>query len=208
MNSYYILIFLIWLIKEQINLFVLLYEKFSFPLLFLVIIIVFRKEISNLLKRVRQINVENNSGQISFLLSEMNDLKTDMENSTVSQIRQYGEDVREKGSLGGPPEEKYEQNPEFNESFNLIHLSEELHKELALNGPFDAIEKLYKAYTFLTEGKDTEDDNPTKIIKDVYLTAMSIKENGGYLLDDKLIYNYRSFIELSYKGLEKRNAKG
>lgn len=155
MSFFDVFIFVIWLLTRLINLLVLFYEKFSFPLLFLVTILIFRKEISSLLKRVRQINVENNSSKISFLLSEMDSLKSEMDNSINFQIRQYGEDLRLKGQLGS----------------------------------------------------GVENDEPTEIIQQIYDTAMDIKANGGYLFDQELVYNYRSFIELSYKGLGNRIEK-
>lgn len=69
------------------------------------------------------------------------------------------------------------------------------------------MKKLYEAYNFLTADKDIENDEPTEIIQQIYDTARDIKANGGYLFDQELVYNYRSFIELSYKGLGNRIEK-
>ncbi|HDF5373958.1 TPA: hypothetical protein ACF87M_002793 [Staphylococcus aureus] len=59
-----------------------------------------------------------------------------------------------------------------------------------------------KVITFLLKIKN---DKP--IIQEVYDTLIQLKEKCVYLFDEGLIYNYRSFIELSYKGLEESLSK-
>lgn len=190
------------------NLFLFLYKNFSFPLLFLVIIFIFREEVSSLLRRVKQINFQSNSGEISFLFHELENLKGKMENSENFQLRQYGEDLREKGHLGaGPNEYEDPDRQQRDYYFGLIHSFASIYKELGKNGPIKTIEVLYEAYTFLTKDKNLKNDEPTKIIQEVYDTVIHLKEKGAYLFDEELVYNYRSFIELSYKGLEERLSK-
>ena len=89
----------------------------------------------------------------------------------------------------------------------MIHSFASIYKELGKNGPIKTIEVLYEAYTFLTKDKNLKNDEPTKIIQEVYDTVIHLKEKGAYLFDEELVYNYRSFIELSYKGLEERLSK-
>lgn len=182
-----------------------LYKNFSFPLFLLIVILVFRKEISNLLNRIRQINIENNAGKVSISLAEINRLKSKMEASENYQIRQLGgEDPRNHVHLGAGPSTT-EDNDKFNEYFALINLHEKVSKEMAKNGLFKTIEQLYNAYEFLTKDYRKENHEPTKIIKSIYDTAMNINNEGGYLLDKDLVYNYRSFIQLACLELMKNN---
>ena len=82
--------FYIWILREQVNFLSFIYEKFSFPLLFLIIILVFRKEISNMLYRIRGINFENNAGKVSVLLSDMKNLQLEMKGLENLKEREYG----------------------------------------------------------------------------------------------------------------------
>ena len=205
MNGFDLIIYIGLFYEWVINVFLSIYKNFSFPLLFLVAILIFREEISSLLKRVKQINFENNSGKVSFLLFELKNLRDKMEGSENFQLRQYGEDLREKGPLGaGPNKDEDPDRQQFEYYFGLIHSSGNIHKELGKNGPIKTIEVLYDAYTFLTKDKNLKNDEPTKIIQEVYDIVIELKEKGGYLFDEEIVYNYRSFIELSYKGLEER----
>lgn len=187
-----------------------MYKNFSFPLLFLIIILIFRKEFSGLLNRVRHISVENNAGKVSFSLAEINRLKSEMEESEKFQIRQMeGKDPRENVSLGAGTRSKKESKEEdkFNKYFYLINEPKRTFIELAKNGHIRTIEHLYNAYDFLTKDYQKDNHEPTKIIKNIYITVMDINEEGGYLLDDELVYNYRSFIQLTYLELEQKNNK-
>ena len=65
-----------------------LYKNFSLPLLLLIVILVFRKEISTLLNRIRHINLENNAGKVSISLAKNNRLKGEMQSYENFQIRQ------------------------------------------------------------------------------------------------------------------------
>lgn len=182
-----------------------LYKNFSFPLLILIVILVFRKDISSLLNRIRQINIENNAGKLSFSLAEINRLKSEMELYENFQIRQLdGEDPRDNVHLGGGPDTTGK-NGEFEEYFALINLPEKTFKEMANNGLIKTIENLYNAYVFLTKDYQKENHEPTKIIKNIYDTAKDISEDGGYLFDEELVYKYRSFIQLSYLELMQNN---
>lgn len=81
-----------------------LYKHLSFPLLLLIVILVFRKEISDLLNRIRQINFENNAGKVSVSLAEIGRLKDAMEASESFQIRHLGgKDPRDNIHLGEGP---------------------------------------------------------------------------------------------------------
>ncbi|MBF0841604.1 hypothetical protein IR128_07790 [Staphylococcus lentus] len=196
--------FYIWILREQVNFLSFIYEKFSFPLLFFIIILVFRKEISNMLYRIRGINFENNAGKVSVLLSDMKNLQLEMKGLENLKEREYGKDLRDLGQLGAGPNSE-EDNTDFKYYFNLVNLPKHTMKELARNGHFETIEKLYNAYNFLTKDYLKDNHKSTKVIEEIYNTAMDIKRNGGYLLDDVLVNNYRSFIELTYKEFVKNN---
>lgn len=182
-----------------------LYKNFSFPLLLLIVILVFRKEITGLLNRIHQINFENNAGKVSVSLAEIAHLKDAMEVSESFQIRHLGgEDPRDNIHLG-EGQNIAEENNKFNEYFSLINLPEKVFKEVAKNGHFKTIEHLYNAFEFLTKDFQNENYEPTKIIKSIYDTVRDIDRNGGYLLDDDLVYRYRSFIQLACLELMQNN---
>ncbi len=182
-----------------------LYKHFSFPLLLLIVILVFRKEISDLLNRIRQINFENNAGKVSVSLAEIGRLKDAMEASESFQIRHLGgKDPRDNIHLGEGPNTA-EENNKFNEYFSLINLPEKVFKEVEKNGHIKTIEHLYNAFEFLTKDFQNENYQPTKIIKSIYHTVRDIDRNGGYLFDDDLVYRYRSFIQLAYLELTQHN---
>lgn len=194
---------IIFILYELLKYLAYLYKNFSFPLLLLIVILVFRKEISSLLNRMRQINIENNAGKLSFSLAEINRLKSEMESSENNQLRQLGgKDPRDHVHLGSGTTEK---NDKFEEYFALINLPEKTFKEMAKNGLIKTIEHLFNAYDFLTKDFHKENHEPTKIIKNIYDTAMFINKEGGYLFDEELVYNYRSFIQLAYLELMQNN---
>lgn len=78
-------------------------------------------------------------------------------------------------------------------------------KKVAKNGLFKTIEHLYIAFEFLTKDFQNENYEPTKIIKSIYVKVRDIDRNGGYLLDDDLVYRYRSFIQLACLELMQNN---
>lgn len=87
----------------------------------------------------------------------------------------------------------------------MINLPEKVFKEVAKNGHFKTIEHLYNAFKFLIKDFQSENYEPTKIIKSIYDTVRDIDRNGGYLFDDDLVYRYRSFIQLAYLELTQHN---
>ncbi|PTF37242.1 hypothetical protein BUY29_12945, partial [Staphylococcus cohnii] len=73
-----ILNFIIFILEQLLKYSAYLYKNFSLPLLLLIVILVFRKEISTLLNRIRHINLENNAGKVSISLAKNNRLKGEM----------------------------------------------------------------------------------------------------------------------------------
>ncbi|MGP0637592.1 hypothetical protein ACWEWU_06720 [Staphylococcus xylosus] len=200
-----ILNIIIFILEQLLKYSAYLYKNFSVPLFLLIVILVFRKEISDLLNRIRHINLENNAGKVSISLAEINRLKDEMELYENFQICQLdGEDPRDNVHLGAGPGTTGK-NDEFEEYFALINLPEETFKEMANNGLIKTIENLYNAYVFLTKDYQKENHEPTKIIKNIYNTAKDISEDGGYLFDKELVYRYRSFIQLAYLELMQNN---
>ncbi|WP_436950435.1 hypothetical protein [Staphylococcus xylosus] len=200
-----ILNIIIFVLEQLLKYSAYLYKNFSVPLFLLIVILVFRKEISDLLNRIRHINFENNAGKVSVSLAEIGRLKDAMEASESFQIRQLGgEDPRDNIHLGAGPNTA-EENNKFNEYFSLINLPEKVFKEVAKNGHIKTIEHLYNAFEFLTKDYQNESYEPTKIIKSIYDTVRDIDGNGGYLFDDELVYRYRSFIQLACLELMQNN---
>lgn len=193
-----ILNFINFILAQLLKYSAYLYINFSFPLFLLIVILVFRKEISDLLNRIRHINFENNVGKVSISLAEIHRLKAEMESYENFQIRQLdGEDPRDNVHLGAGPGPTGK-NDELEEYFTLINLPEKTFKEMAKNGLIKTIENLYNAYVYLTKDYQKENHEPTKIIKSIYDTAKDISKDGGYLFDEELVYRYRSFIQLAY----------
>lgn len=95
----------------------------------MIVILVFRKEITGLLNRIHQINFENNAGKVSVSLAEIAHLKDAMEVSESFQIRHLGgEDPRDNIHLG-EGQNIAEENNKFNEYFSLINLPEKVLKK-------------------------------------------------------------------------------
>lgn len=87
--------FIIFILYELLKYSEFLYKNFSFPLFLLIVILVFRKEISNLLNRIRQINIENNAGKVSISLAEINRLKSEMEHLKIIKFVNWVEKIQE-----------------------------------------------------------------------------------------------------------------
>ena len=83
-----ILNFIIFILEQLLKYSAYLYKNFSLPLLLLIVILVFRKEISTLLNRIRHINLENHAGKVSISLAKNNRLKGEMQSYENFQIRQ------------------------------------------------------------------------------------------------------------------------
>lgn len=99
-----ILNFIIFILEQLLKYSAYLYKNFSFPLLLLIVILVFRKELSDLLNRIRHINLENKVGKVIFSLAKINRLKCEMESYENFQIRQLdGGDPRDNVHLGAGP---------------------------------------------------------------------------------------------------------
>lgn len=179
-----------------------LYSNFSFPLLFLIIILIFRKEISSILKRIKVIKYSGNAGKVSLFLNNMKKLEDEMEHSKTYQIRQFGEEVLETGQFGSGAESNDTEDTFY---FNLIHLPIFTGQELAKKGPFKTVENLYKAYKFFEKDYSISEHRPSGIIKEFYDNTMELKNNGGYLLDEDVVYEYRRFIEITLRGLNLAN---
>lgn len=182
-----------------VNLFAYLYKNFSFPLLFLIVIFLFRKEISDLLKRIRRINLQNNSGEISFHFSELLDTSAEFESELIFMERQYGE--AHDPHFGAGPGNTDDERDYY---LALIYAGGKLNKELAKNGPFKTIENLHDAYFFLTKDEKMVNDRPTQVIKKFYYNAMELQKAGGYIPNEDLIYNYSYFIKTSINLVKKR----
>ncbi|MCJ1804586.1 hypothetical protein [Staphylococcus warneri] len=195
-----------FILYELLNYLEYIYKNFSFSLLFLIIIFVFQKEFSSLLNRIRQINIENNAGTVSVLLAEIDWWKSEMESSENLQLRQTdGEDPRDQVHLGqGSSSMKSKEQADLNEYFELVNVPDKTFKELARNGHIKTIQHLYNAYEFLTKDYQKSNHEPTKIIKNIYEMVMKLNNKGGYLFDNELVYNYRSFIQLTYLELQKK----
>ncbi|HGH0864396.1 TPA: hypothetical protein ACJHIP_002197, partial [Staphylococcus pseudintermedius] len=181
-----------------------LYEHFNFPWIILIIIVIFRKDISKMLTRVSGVDYESSAGKVSVLFSNMKHLESQMEGSEHQQIREYGEDLRDRMHLDHRPMSEDEMTP-YDYYFNLVHLPEFTCKSIAKHGYFKTIADLYNAYLFLTKDYAKENHRPTEIIENIYDTAMDIKRNSGLLFDEQFIAKYRRFIELSYMGLVEIN---
>ncbi len=181
------------------NLFAYLYKNFSFPLLFLIIVFLFRNEISGLLKRIQQINLQNNSGKINFYFSELKDVGSEFNTELCHMKRQYGEAYDP--NLGASSRDT---NDEFSYYLSLIYGDRKLKKELDKNGPFKTIENLHNAYFFLTKDKKRINDRPTQVIEKFYYNAMELQKAGGSIYEEQLIYNYHYFIKTSLNLMNKR----
>lgn len=183
-----------------VKLFISLYKNFSFPLLFLIIIFLFRKEISDLLKRTQEINLENSSGKVSFYFSELVKLNSEIDAETNFMLRQYGEgsDPHLGASPGGA------KDMEFEYYFALIYAHGKVHEELGRKGPFEIIKDLHDAYFLLADNQNLENDGPTKIIQNFYDSTMKMREAGGKTVNDEFVYNYSYFVKLSLNLLNER----
>ncbi|EIU0335445.1 hypothetical protein L3Z52_000317 [Staphylococcus pseudintermedius] len=177
-----------------------LYEHFNFPWLILIVIIIFRKDISKLLTRVSGVDYESSAGKVSVLFSNMKQLESQMEGSEHEQIREYGEDLRNRVNIGPNPMLENEMTP-YDYYFNLVHTPAFTCQSIAKYGYFKTIENLYNAYLFLTMDYAKDHHRPSEIIANIYDTAMDIKRNSGVLFDEAFIAKYRRFIELTYMGL-------
>ncbi|MDK4017282.1 hypothetical protein O0D00_02385 [Staphylococcus pseudintermedius] len=177
-----------------------LYEHFNFPWLILIVIIIFRKDISKLLTRVSGVDYESSAGKVSVLFSNMKQLESQMEGSEHEQIREYGEDLRNRVNIDPNPMLENEMTP-YDYYFNLVHTPAFTCQSIAKYGYFKTIENLYNAYLFLTMDYAKDHHRPSEIIANIYDTAMDIKRNSGVLFDETFIAKYRRFIELTYMGL-------
>ncbi|MDT0774064.1 hypothetical protein [Staphylococcus pseudintermedius] len=177
-----------------------LYEHFNFPWLILIVIIIFRKDISKLLTRVSGVDYESSAGKVSVLFSNMKQLESQMEGSEHEQIREYGEDLRDRVNIDPNPMLEDEMTP-YDYYFNLVHTPAFTCQSIAKHGYFKTIEDLYNAYLFLTIDYAKDHHRPSEIISNIYDTAMDIKRNSGVLFDETFIAKYRRFIELTYMGL-------
>ncbi|EGQ4440944.1 hypothetical protein NRV41_000850 [Staphylococcus pseudintermedius] len=177
-----------------------LYEHFNFPWLILIVIIIFRKDISKLLTRVSGVDYESSAGKVSVLFSNMKQLESQMEGSEHEQIREYGEDLRNRVNIDPNPMLENEMTP-YDYYFNLVHTPAFTCQSIAKHGYFKTIEDLYNAYLFLTMDYAKDHHRPSEIIANIYDTAMDIKRNSGVLFDEAFIAKYRRFIELTYMGL-------
>ncbi|EGQ3033296.1 hypothetical protein I0P07_000829 [Staphylococcus pseudintermedius] len=177
-----------------------LYEHFNFPWLILIVIIIFRKDISKLLTRVSGVDYESSAGKVSVLFSNMKQLESQMEGSEHEQIREYGEDLRNRVIIDPNPMLEDEMTP-YDYYFNLVHTPAFTCQSIAKHGYFKTIENLYNAYLFLTMDYAKDHHRPSEIIANIYDTAMDIKRNSGVLFDEAFIAKYRRFIELTYMGL-------
>ncbi|HAR6290534.1 TPA: hypothetical protein I1749_002187 [Staphylococcus pseudintermedius] len=177
-----------------------LYEHFNFPWLILIVIIIFRKDISKMLTRVSGVDYESSAGKVSVLFSNMKQLESQMEGSEHEQIREYGEDLRNRVNIDPNPMLENEMTP-YDYYFNLVHTPAFTCQSIAKHGYFKTIEDLYNAYLFLTMDYAKDHHRPSEIIANIYDTAMDIKRNSGVLFDEAFIAKYRRFIELTYMGL-------
>ncbi|EGQ3484722.1 hypothetical protein E8L91_02205 [Staphylococcus pseudintermedius] len=177
-----------------------LYEHFNFPWLILIVIIIFRKDISKMLTRVSGVDYESSAGKVSVLFSNMKQLESQMEGSEHQQIREYGEDLRDRVNIDPNPMLEDEMTP-YDYYFNLVHTPAFTCQSIAKHGYFKTIEDLYNAYLFLTMDYAKDHHRPSEIIANIYDTAMDIKRNSGVLFDEAFIAKYRRFIELTYMGL-------
>ncbi|EJE4538536.1 hypothetical protein CRB11_000738 [Staphylococcus pseudintermedius] len=177
-----------------------LYEHFNFPWLILIVIIIFRKDISKMLTRVSGVDYESSAGKVSVLFSNMKQLESQMEGSEHEQIREYGEDLRNRVNIDPNPMLENEMTP-YDYYFNLVHTPAFTCQSIAKHGHFKTIEDLYNAYLFLTMDYAKDHHRPSEIIANIYDTAMDIKRNSGVLFDEAFIAKYRRFIELTYMGL-------
>ncbi|EGQ0397804.1 hypothetical protein MCT67_001176 [Staphylococcus pseudintermedius] len=177
-----------------------LYEHFNFPWLILIVIIIFRKDISKMLTRVSGVDYESSAGKVSVLFSNMKQLESQMEGSEHEQIREYGEDLRNRVNIDPNPMLENEMTP-YDYYFNLVHTPAFTCQSIAKYGYFKTIENLYNAYLFLTMDYAKDHHRPSEIIANIYDTAMDIKRNSGVLFDEVFIAKYRRFIELTYMGL-------
>ncbi|UAS06603.2 hypothetical protein K9E66_09830 [Staphylococcus pseudintermedius] len=177
-----------------------LYEHFNFPWLILIVIIIFRKDISKMLTRVSGVDYESSAGKVSVLFSNMKQLESQMEGSEHEQIREYGEDLRNRVNIDPNPMLENEMTP-YDYYFNLVHTLAFTCQSIAKYGYFKTIENLYNAYLFLTMDYAKDHHRPSEIIANIYDTAMDIKRNSGVLFDEAFIAKYRRFIELTYMGL-------
>lgn len=177
-----------------------LYEHFNFPWLILIVIIIFRKDISKMLTRVSGVDYESSAGKVSVLFSNMKQLESQMEGSEHEQIREYGEDLRNRVIIDPNPMLEDEMTP-YDYYFNLVHTPAFTCQSIAKYGYFKTIENLYNAYLFLTMDYAKDNHRPSEIIANIYDTAMDIKRNSGVLFDEAFIAKYRRFIELTYMGL-------
>ncbi|WP_100008232.1 hypothetical protein [Staphylococcus pseudintermedius] len=177
-----------------------LYEHFNFPWLILIVIIIFRKDISKMLTRVSGVDYESSAGKVSVLFSNMKQLESQMEGSEHEQIREYGEDLRNRVNIDPNPMLENEMTP-YDYYFNLVHTPAFTCQSIAKHGYFKTIEDLYNAYLFLTMDYAKDHHRPSEIIANIYDTAMDIKRNSGVLFDETFIAKYRRFIELTYMGL-------
>ncbi|ASQ50810.1 hypothetical protein SPS5912_07450 [Staphylococcus pseudintermedius] len=177
-----------------------LYEHFNFPWLILIVIIIFRKDISKMLTRVSGVDYESSAGKVSVLFSNMKQLESQMEGSEHQQIHEYGEDLRDRVNIDPNPMLEDEMTP-YDYYFNLVHTPAFTCQSIAKHGYFKTIEDLYNAYLFLTMDYAKDHHRPSEIIANIYDTAMDIKRNSGVLFDETFIAKYRRFIELTYMGL-------
>ncbi|MBY7663958.1 hypothetical protein FNK43_01585 [Staphylococcus agnetis] len=178
-----------------------LYSNFSFPLLSLVIIIIYRKEISSMLNRINTIKYSGNAGEVCLILNNIKRLEDEMEDSINNQVRKYGDEVKKTGQFGSGSKN------DDNFYFDLIHSPHKTGLVLAEKGPYKTIENLYEAYNFFIQKYTIVDDRNSKIVKDIYDNTVDLKNQGGYLLDENFVYEYRRYIEITLRGLEMANKK-
>lgn len=205
-----VLISILGPLEEIYDFFQFLYINFSFPLLVLVVVIVFKKELRNLIDRVSKITYGNNSIELNFveLRKSLNSTVDQYSNVKLKELPPMG------GGGGGIPAEDAE-----TPAFLVLYNDSMLEHYLKESGSIATIQKMYKAYEKALMNHydlDFADINSVKVkirkygnenelelfekIVDFYTGITYFNSNNKYkdqLLNEEDIQNYRRLIQIA-----------
>lgn len=124
-------------LEDIYDFFQFLYTNFSFPLLILVVVIVFKKELKNLLNRISKITYGDHSVELGLveIKKNLNSTVNQYSNVKIKELPPMG------GGGGGIPSEDTEIP-----AFTVLYNDSMLENYLKKSGSVATIQKLYKAY--------------------------------------------------------------
>ncbi|MGW7890216.1 hypothetical protein [Staphylococcus xylosus] len=155
-----------------------MYLNFSYPLFFLIFILLFSKDIKLLFKRI--ISVERKNSGMKFVFANADEYFIEADSVKEKIVRKYGDTIlNQKGGAGGVANA-------INSKYRLVYYEEKLKENIADVGIFESIQNLYISYESLKE----------KSNYDLMSTGSNIDNmlnNDFVIQSDELIKNFYEF---------------